>query len=798
MPDPAVRARVTSRGDIPVHVVDGLPMPGVVTQLESDVVVRVNPEFEAAYGHTLGAVGGRDFRELHFVPNDRDLALEALEVGDLESVEVRIRTAEDVCCWAQADVSRFDMDGQAVLLTTLYDIGGRKKAEREAAEGAAIVAEMARFPEMNPGPVLRLDLNGIVHRANAAARRVTGQESLVGVDFRAMCPVLDNALWQDVLKGAHPVTCEEGVGDSTFAFTLARDPGSDQVFVFGADISELKAAERELAERARFPEMNPGPVARTDRDGVVLRANRAASTLFETDSIQGRSWFDLCPGMSRAAWDRMLDAGTTANHEADFGERCLSFIFRHEPISDQVFVYGSDVTELKMAERVLAELARFPDLNPGPVLRLARSGEVLLANPAAKRIFSDTDPVGRRWFDLCAGVDAAFWDRVWASDTPLPLETKIGGRDYLLTHARGPEGIFVFVYGSDLTDQKNAETALRQSEKMATMGTLAAGVAHELNNPAAAVQRAAEQMQQFFAGLQRSEVALRSLELPDGGVDLLQELDDRARNAACSPTELDPLERSDREYELETWLDDRGAEEPWVLAAGLADLGYDKASLDALGARVGDANALVLVAWQSQAHGVYGLMEEIRHGSARLAEVVGAMKAYAYLGQAPLQKVDVNEGLRNTLVILRSKMRQGVVVQQELDADLPRIQAYGSDLNQVWTNLLDNAVDAMNGSGTIVIRSAAVDGYVVIDIEDDGPGIPLEIQPRLFDAFFTTKPPGKGTGLGLNTTYKIVVDKHGGSIDVDSEPGRTRFTVRLPLVAAPLDEHAAETTTEGS
>ncbi len=157
------------------------------------------------------------------------------------------------------------------------------------------------------------------------------------------------------------------------------------------------------------------------------------------------------------------------------------------------------------------------------------------------------------------------------------------------------------------------------------------------------------------------------------------------------------------------------------------------------------------------------------------------MKAYAYLGQAPRQEVDVNEGLRNTLVILRNKLKQGVEVTSDLDPDLPLIEAYGSELNQVWTNLLDNAVDAIGGVGRIVIRTGVDDGGVVVEIEDDGPGIPDAIQSRVFDAFFTTKPPGKGTGLGLNTSYNAVVKKHGGTIGVDSVPGRTRFTVRLPL-----------------
>ncbi len=189
--------------------------------------------------------------------------------------------------------------------------------------------------------------------------------------------------------------------------------------------------------------------------------------------------------------------------------------------------------------------------------------------------------------------------------------------------------------------------------------------------------------------------------------------------------------------------------------------------------------------WATSAYPVYALLRAIGQGSARISEIVRALKSYSYLGQAPLQEVDLRDGLENTLVLLGNKVKQGVTVKREYSPDLPAVPAYGSELNQVWTNLLDNAIDAMGSKGTITIRTRRRDGWAVVEIEDDGPGIPTTIQPKIFDPFFSTKPPGKGTGLGLSISHSIITDKHKGTIAVESRPGSTRFTIGLPLTAPP-------------
>jgi signal transduction histidine kinase len=280
---------------------------------------------------------------------------------------------------------------------------------------------------------------------------------------------------------------------------------------------------------------------------------------------------------------------------------------------------------------------------------------------------------------------------------------------------------------------------------------------------------------------------LGELDLTQPQLESLLALDELAQQRAKQPADIDSLARSDQEYELETWLDERGIESAWEVAPTLVNLGYDCDALNTLVASFNPAQFRAVIDWLSATYTIYSLLEEIGQGTGRISELVKALKGYTYLDQAPIQLVNIHDGLDSTLVILRSKLKQGVNVHRHYAADLPHIQARGSELNQVWTNLIDNAIGAMNGNGEITLQTSYDDQWVIVEIEDNGPGIPEDIMPNLFDPFFTTKAPGEGTGLGLNISHNIVVQKHQGRIDVHSRPGHTRFEVRLPLDCTPLE-----------
>lgn len=327
---------------------------------------------------------------------------------------------------------------------------------------------------------------------------------------------------------------------------------------------------------------------------------------------------------------------------------------------------------------------------------------------------------------------------------------------------------------------RSTELMLKQSEKMAQLGTLTAGIAHELNNPAAAAQRGAAQLITAIEQLQQAQIQLNRYNYSQVARDELLQLAELARDRGIKPIEMDSLDRSDRESELETWLDEHGVQNGWELAPFLTSLGFEVRQLEKLTELFSADHFPAIITWLGATFVVYSLLAEINQGATRISEIVKSLKTYVYLDQAPVQEVDLHEGLDNTLVMLRYKLKQGVNIKREYATNLPNIQAFGSELNQVWTNIIDNAIDAMDGHGEIILRTQREGDWVVVEIEDNGPGIPPDIQDQIFSPFFTTKSVGKGTGLGLNITYNIV-QKHGGEIKVFSQPGKTRFQICLPI-----------------
>jgi signal transduction histidine kinase len=319
-----------------------------------------------------------------------------------------------------------------------------------------------------------------------------------------------------------------------------------------------------------------------------------------------------------------------------------------------------------------------------------------------------------------------------------------------------------------------------QREKLMALGKLSAGLAHELNNPASAARRAADNLHKALASVRTAALKLDKDGLPQDARVFLATLECNWAKQSGPQTPLDTLERSDREEEISDWLFAHHIEAAWDLATALVDLGCTKDTLEDVARHVPQQFLNNVLIRLTAAFTISRLADEIENSTARISELVRSIKEYSYMDQMPQQKVDIHQGIENTLVMLRHRLKNGIEIVRDYDRSLPEVYAHGSELNQIWTNLIVNAADAMNGSGKLIISTLRDGNCARVEVIDNGPGIPDNIKNRIFEPFFTTKPIGEGTGLGLDTVSRIVRN-HRGDVSFESRPGETRFIVRIPF-----------------
>ncbi|MER6637917.1 ATP-binding protein [Streptomyces microflavus] len=333
---------------------------------------------------------------------------------------------------------------------------------------------------------------------------------------------------------------------------------------------------------------------------------------------------------------------------------------------------------------------------------------------------------------------------------------------------------------------RNTQRAIGQRERLLALGSLSAGLTHELNNPAAAAVRATATLRERVGRMRHKLSLIAQGPYSREALASLIEIQERTAERVAKAPVLSPLEAADREDGISDWLEDHGVSEGWRIAPTFVQAGLDTEWLEQVAATVDEEILPGAVGWLNYTVETELLMDEINDSTTRISHLVDAAKQYAQLDRAPYREVDVHELLDSTLLMLSGKIGPQMRLVKEYDRSLPQVPAYPAELNQVWTNLIDNAVQAIGGAGgegTLTVRTAREGDRMLVEFRDTGPGVPEEIRGRIFDPFFTTKPVGQGTGLGLDISWRIVVNKHHGSLEVESVPGDTRFRVLLPLTA---------------
>jgi signal transduction histidine kinase len=330
-----------------------------------------------------------------------------------------------------------------------------------------------------------------------------------------------------------------------------------------------------------------------------------------------------------------------------------------------------------------------------------------------------------------------------------------------------------------MSDRIRESTRIEQQrDRLASMGKLSAGLAHELNNPASAAKRAATQLRAVLKKVRDASLELGRRELTAAQKSEIEKME--ASFIQQDGVPLDPLQRSDLEGQIDSLLRSHGQNDLWQLAANLAQRNIQPEALESLFSILDPDTARAALIRIAASVEIASLLDQIESGTSRISDLVGAIKEYTYMDQAPVQNVDVVRSLETTLTILHHKLKRGVAVRREYQPVPLLVNSFGSELNQVWTNIIDNAIDAMAGKGELRVRTYRDGDSVVVEIADNGHGIPADVQPHIFEPFFTTKKVGEGTGLGLDTALRIV-KKHRGTIEVSSKPGDTCFQVWLPL-----------------